>query len=148
MNKKVSNGITVSLVLGVMMGWMFVGCRPQSTYAPTLTLEVESDPWVDIQGVKVIEGEAIEFWGQTNLSEEDCLYTQLFDESLPVAWWPVGKCFPISDQDWYFRVTFGVDGVPEELSVDVQYQIRVWWPGASETAVDQIYFDLASPPAN
>lgn len=138
----------VSLVLGVILGWAFVACGPQPTITPTPIYEVESDPWVDIQGVRVIEGEAIEFWGQSNLSEEDCLYSQLFSESVPVDWWPAGKCFPIRDQDWNFRVPFGVDGVPEELSDDVQYQIQIWWPGAPETVVDQLFFDLAAPPGN
>jgi hypothetical protein len=72
----------------------------------------------------------------------------LFADESPVEWWPVGKCFPVSDPDWNFRVSLGVDGAPENLSEENQYQIRIWWAGAPESTADKIYFDLAAPPAN
>jgi hypothetical protein len=108
---------------------------------------VEEDLWVRINGVQVSEKEAIVFYGQTNLPEENCLYTSLYAGDEILSWWPAGKCFPISGESWQFKVPLGVEGAPEELKPGVQYRLSVFWPGAPGRVKDEFPFDLSSPPS-
>jgi hypothetical protein len=108
---------------------------------------VEEDLWVRIKGVQVSEKEAIVFYGQTNLPEENCLYSNLYADDQILSWWPAGKCFPISGKSWQFKVPLGVEGAPEELMPGVQYRLSVYWPGAPGRVKAEFPFDLSPPPS-
>jgi len=69
----------------------------------------------------------------------------LMDDA-PVDWWPVGKCFPVTGQAWRFSVSLGDNGAPEALETGVQYQLKIWWPGAPEQVADEFPFDLSPVP--
>ena len=99
--------------------------------------------WVRVTGVQVRPGETIEFSGEANLPEENCLYTQLYADDELLSWWPVGKCFPVSGQEWQFSVPLAEERAPEELDPGVQYLLKVYWPGAPEEVSASFYFDIS-----
>ncbi|HEY9121809.1 MAG TPA: hypothetical protein VIM80_02325 [Brevefilum sp.] len=107
----------------------------------------EEDLWVRISEVQVSEKEAIFFYGQTNLPDQNCLYTSLYADDEILSWWPTGKCFPISGESWRFQVPLGMEGAPEELKPGVQYRLSVHWPGAPGSVTAEFPFDLSSPPS-
>jgi hypothetical protein len=108
---------------------------------------VEEELWVRINGVQVSEKEAIVFFGQTNLPEQNCLYSNLYADDQILSWWPAGKCFPISGKSWQFKVPLGVEGAPEELKPGVQYRLSVYWPGGPGRVKAEFPFDLSPPPS-
>jgi hypothetical protein len=118
---------------------------PEEDLQTTSTGDVE-DLWVRISGVQVSEKEAIVFYGQTNLPEQNCLYSSLYADNEVLSWWPAGKCFPISGETWRFQVPLGVEGAPEELKPGVQYRLSVYWPGAPGRVMTEFPFDLSPPP--
>jgi hypothetical protein len=48
--------------------------------------------------------------------------------------------------DWCFSVPLGEEGAPENLDPDVEYTLRVWWPGEPDIASNMFSFDLSTPP--
>lgn len=118
---------------------------PDKSVVPTNSA-VDEDLWVRISGVQVRKKEAIEFFGETNLSVENCLYSKLYAENKPLNWWPVGKCFPVSSENWRFSVPLGVEDAPEELVPKVQYRLSVYWPGAPDNVMAELPFDVSPPP--
>jgi len=118
---------------------------PDEAVIPTNSAVYE-DFRVRISGVQVRKKDAIEFFGETNLPLENCLYTNLYAEDEPLSWWPVGKCFPVSGENWRFSVPLGVEYTPDELVPGVQYRLSVYWPGSPDNVMAEFPFDVSPPP--
>lgn|GEM_PF-3207519 len=146
--------LIIALVIGVST--ILAGCGAGQTTpfietpipAAEQSPDLEGDvPSVTIDGIEVRDRDAVAFWGWTTVAEGRCMYTQLYQDQLLLEWWPVGKCYPITERDWRISFPLGEEGAPESLDNDAQFRLRVWWPGAPEVAVDEFDFDLASPPS-
>jgi len=141
-----------SLIWMVVILFGLPGCLGRGDHPsvePTLPVldEDRNVPSIDIRGVQVHNAEILVFNGVTNLSEDNCVYSELFKNEKRVDGWPVGKCFPINGSDLSFSVTMGEEFPADFLDPDAQYRLRVWWSGVSGVAEDEIYFDLSSPPS-
>lgn len=141
-------------ITNLFFGLLLVSCGgieppdellPEEDVLPTTT-GIGADLWVRISGVQVSEKEAIVFFGETNLPEQNCLYTKLNAGDEMLTWWPAGKCFPVSGEEWQFNVPLGVEGAPEELEPGVQYRLSVYWPGAPGKVMAEFPFDVSPPP--
>lgn len=135
------------LLLALAMSLSATGCAsPATTLQRPATALPEVDPTaagamvytLSIDGVEVT-GDAIIFWGQTTLSTDYCLYTQLVNDEDPVAWWPAGKCFPVSNPVWRYAVALGEEG-GETLPENASYVLKIWWPGAPGIVEDDFAF--------
>lgn len=118
-----------------------MGCLPsldQPIATPTMPVYQ-----IQFQDVSVEPGIKIVLIGTTSLPEGNCVYTQLVRDSVTVDWWPVGKCFPVSQPEWSFSIPLGVEGAPENLDPEGDYCIRVWWPGAPSVTLAEYHFSLA-----
>ena len=126
------------LVMGLLSGCLA---------APTPTLETEAPVAYQIKVLDVVvePGVKVELSGNTSLPEGNCVYTQLVQNNTAVEWWPVGKCFPVAPPDWAFSIPLAVEGAPQTLEPDVDYCIRVWWPGAPSITLAEYHFDLSEP---
>jgi hypothetical protein len=135
--------LAASLLLGMTL--ILAACSS----LPTEAIDEPTDPSysLEILSVSVEQGVRVELKGTTTLPDGSCVYTQLGQDATAVAWWPVGKCFPIEVPNWQFSVPLGVEGAPAELNPDSAYCIRVWWPGASDESLAEFDFDLTPPPA-
>jgi len=121
----------------------------EETMLPTNTqADRNDDYWIRINNVQVRENDLITFSGSTNISEGNCIFTELYADEILLAWWPVGKCFPITGADWQFSVLLGEEGAPDGLESEVQYSLQVFWPGAPNSVRAAFPFDLAPPPGN
>lgn len=136
--------LAAPLLLGMIL--ILTACSP----APSEAVDESVDPGytLEIQSVSVEQGVRVELNGTTTLPEGNCGYTQLDEDAVAVAWWPVGKCFPIEVPNWQFSVPLGVEGAPEELDPDSAYTIRIWWPGAPDESLAEFDFDLTPPPSS
>jgi len=130
-----------AFLLIFLVGWGLLGCMsaPAQSIEPT----VISDFQIEIQDVSVELGVKVEFSGTTSLPEGNCVYTQLVQDNLAVEWWPVGKCFPVTQPEWSFAIPLGVEGAPENLDPEGDYCIRMWWPGAPSVTLAEYHFNLA-----
>lgn len=128
----------IVFLLIVWMAGMLFGCSP----APTQTLEPETSEEYQIQvkDVLVEPGVQVALMGTTTLPEGNCVYTQLVQEDTALAWWPVGKCFPVSTPEWTFAIPLGMEGAPDDLEQDTDYCIRIWWPGAPSVTLVEYHF--------
>lgn len=144
--KAVIGSLEVSFLL-----LLAAGCSGAGTWVPTpdvtVTAPVEEGYSLTLTSVAVTAGEAVEIRGEANLLTGQCLYTQLYLEEVLLDWWPVGKCFPVTEPEWQLSIPLGTEGAPEDLAPEGQYRLRVWWPGAPERVVDEFYFDLTPPPS-
>ena len=114
-------------------------CRGQAiTQAPLTSIVIES--------VRVVPLSHIEFEGRTNLSDGTCLLTQLSINDTPESWWPSAECVDIENGQWQIRVPLGKNGVPQELSREKQYLLRVWERGNPTIESEPFWFDLSGPP--
>lgn len=144
--------IKIYLFWGLLVSIFLGGCGAQSNSGQNMPRELPDNSWelegfsISIQGVEVQTGELIVFQGEAALPEDQCVYTRLLMDDAPVDWWPVGKCFPVTGQAWRFSVSLGDNGAPEALETGVQYQLKIWWPGAPEQVADEFPFDLSPVP--
>lgn len=100
---------------------------------------------IDVEGVRVRQGERVSFSGRSTLPDGACLLTQLSADGERVAWWPEATCVTVEDGEWTAVVPLGEGGAPEELDTAVQYTLRVWY--REDPAIDAVMsFDLAGPP--
>lgn len=136
------------LIIVLFTGFLF-GCGQEGdALLPTSDEVFDLDSlWVRVTGVQVRPGETIEFSGEANLPEDNCLNTQLYADDELLSWWPVGKCFPVTGREWQFSVPLGLEGAPEALDADLGYRLEVYWPGAPERVTASFYFDVAPPPS-
>lgn len=142
-------GFRFVLLLFFLLGAFTASCAVQSpeieTTQPQKPITGQRKAEIDIKHIEVRSGEQIIFSGETTLSEDECINSQLFKDDNPVGWWPSDQCFSITSENWQFTVPLGEDSFPEELDDSAQYRLQVWWAGAPEETVDEIYFDLAGP---
>jgi len=131
--------------LAVSSAFLAAGLLSGCLAVPTPTLEKEALIVQQIQVLDVVvePGVKVELMGNTDLPEGNCVYTQLVQDSTAVAWWPVGKCFPVTPPDWVFSIPLGVEGAPQNLEPDAEYCIRVWWPGAPSVTFAEYHFNLS-----
>lgn len=141
---KVVNNKVLYLLL-ILAGFVLTGCS--GTAAEIDLIETSEVYQILVTDVSVVQGDKIELSGTTTLPDGNCVYTKLSRDGSDVAWWPVGKCFPISGPDWQFSVPLGVEGAPDDLDHQADYGIKVWWPGAPEATKCEFEFDLGAPPA-
>ena len=136
--------VMILLVLPGCLGW-----GDHSSVEPSQPMldEDRDMPSIDIRGVQVHNAGTLVFSGVTNLSNDNCLYSELIKNGTRVDGWPAGKCFTINGSDWSFSVTLGEESPVDFLDPEGQYRLRVWWSGESGVAEDEIYFDLSSPPS-
>ena len=123
-----------------LLAWALLGCSalPPQTAEPGNTSEYQ----IWIRDISVEPGVRMELTGTTTLPEGNCVYTQLAQDSAAVDWWPVGKCFPVSQPEWSFAVPLGAEGAPQNLEPEADYCIRVWWPGAPSVTLAEYHFNL------
>ena len=155
MLRKKSNHLVV-LFLFFLLGGFTAGCagQPPASATPDSRQPINAErglengqikAGIDINHVEVHRGERIIFSGKTSLSTGACIESQLFEDGVPVSWWPSDVCFLITSEEWEFAVLLGEDDGSGKLDDSAQYQLQVWWADAPEETVDEIYFDLAGP---
>jgi len=131
----------LAYLLNVLLAGVLMSCSGSPTQA--VEMEITSEYEIQVQDVVVEPGVQIELSGSTTLPEGNCVFTQLLREGTAVDWWPVGKCFPISSPEWAFSIPLGVEGAPQDLDPDVDYCLRIWWPGAPSVSLAEYHFTLA-----
>ena len=130
------------LFLVFVIGGLLSGCVGATSEATrTQTSEVYL---IEVQSVTVSPGNEIRLTGMTTLPDGNCVYSQLSCNGAAVAWWPVGKCFPISTSDWQFSIPLGEEGAPNDLDREADYLVRVWWPGAPSVTQAEFPFDITA----
>jgi hypothetical protein len=125
-------GIAAALLL-------LTACRAQAiTQAPLNAIVIES--------ARVVPLGHIEFEGRSTLPDGTCLLTELSADGMPETWWPADACAVIESGQWQIRVLLGNNGVPQELSGEKQYILRVWKRGNPSVKAEPFWFDLSGPP--
>ena len=135
------------IVTILLLSWALILAACSALPTGTVDSPTAASYTLDIQSVSVEQGVRVELTGTTTLPKGNCVYTQLGQDTVAVAWWPVGKCFPIEVPDWQVSVPLGVEGAPAELDPDAAYCIHVWWPGTPDESMAEFDFDLTPPPA-
>jgi hypothetical protein len=101
---------------------------------------------ITVYSARVVPGSHIEFKGQSTLSNNTCLQTQLLADDAPLAWWPKETCVLVKNGAWQVSVNFGEKGVPQELSRGKQYILHVWERSNPWVEAEPFWFDLSGPP--
>jgi hypothetical protein len=114
-------------------------CRAQTT------MQVSTNSIV-VKSVQVVSNSHIEFTGQTTLPDDVCLLTRLSADDSPEAWWPDDVCAVVESSEWHINVQLGNNEVPQDLSKEKQYVLRVWERDNPSLVAEPFWFDLSGPP--
>ena len=108
----------------------------------------EQPGMIEVESVQVVPLSHIEFDGQSTLPDGACLVSQLDADGMPETWWPADACAVIERRQWHIRVQLGNHEVPQELSMEKQYVLRVWERGNPSIEAEPFWFDLSGPPVS
>lgn len=105
-----------------------------------------SSSTISISGVNVIEGQRITVRGGTNLSDDNCIHTQLFSEDDSLLRWPADSCIRPTSGAWETTMPLGQGGAPDQLDPQVEYVLRAWQQNDPSVVSEPFWFDIAGPP--
>lgn len=133
---------------------LLTACNPNST-APSVTPTDEQTTATPssstLRGTVTVnrarlEGNIIQFSGKSSLADGLCVQTQLFENGVPVTWWPINECITLDQGEWSISVTLGEQDAPQELAEMTPYTVRAWAFDNPELQSELFFLDIAPPP--
>lgn len=103
--------------------------------------------WEDIVVNRAHAGSYIQFSGTSKLPDGTVLVSKLFEDDIPLHWWPEEQEIIVNDGKWEITVTesTNITASDLELLVGPDYDFYIW--KRDNPATKSIYyFDLVGPP--
>jgi hypothetical protein len=145
-------------VLALFIILSMIGCshneEPELKNSQNKTVIVNSiDPdslpssWEDIVVNRVHAGSYIQFSGTSKLPDGTVLVSKLFEDDIPLHWWPEEQEIIVNDGEWEITVTesANITASDLELLVGPDYDFYIWKRDNPATK-SSFYFDLVGPP--
>jgi hypothetical protein len=92
-----------------------------------------------------VESSLIKFSGTAGLPEGTILHSQIYEDNVPLSWWPTTNDITVQNGQWTVSVSFGEQKTDGRISVGPQYIFDIW----QEDYLDvrgEYSFDLVGPP--
>ena len=145
-------------VLALFIILSMIGCshneEPELKNSQNKTVIVNSiDPdslpssWEDIVVNRAHAGSYIQFSGTSKLPDGTVLVSKLFEDDIPLHWWPEEQEIIVNDGKWEITVTesTNITASDLELLVGPDYDFYIWKRDNPATK-SIFYFDLVGPP--
>ena len=89
----------------------------------------------------------IQFGGTSRLADGTVLVSKLFEDDIPLSWWPEEQKIIVNDGEWEITVTksANITASDLELLVGPDYDFYIWEQDNPVTK-SSFYFDLVGPP--
>ena len=103
--------------------------------------------WEDIVVNRAHAGSYIQFSGTSKLPDGTVLVSQLFQDDIPLSWWPEEQKIIVNDGEWEITVTESANITASDLGLLVgpDYNFYIWEQDNPVTK-SSFYFDLVGPP--
>ena len=103
--------------------------------------------WEDIVVNRVHAGSYIQFSGTSKLPDGTVLVSKLFEDDIPLSWWPEEQEIIVNDGKWEITVTesANITASDLELLVGPDYDFYIWKRDNPATK-SSFYIDLVGPP--
>jgi len=132
------------------------GCR---NYADAQTMTFENVSLTTTQpaaSAEIIAGQikanrvqvdffSINVTGTAGLPDGTILHSRLFEEGLPLAWWPTGTDIIVKNSQWIDSVTLEETGQTNKILIGPGYHYEIWQQD-DPTNTAGLFFDLVGPP--
>ena len=102
---------------------------------------------ISIKGIEVRMGKSIKFFGEADLPDGECLFSELSSNGSSLDWWPMDQCLYVINGVWEIELGLRAEGRQDNLDPNETYRLKVWWSEAPEDISEVFYFDLSSPPS-
>ena len=89
----------------------------------------------------------IQFGGTSRLADGTVLVSKLFEDDIPLSWWPEEQKIIVNDGEWEITVTKSANITASDLGLLVgpDYNFYIWEQDNPVTK-SSFYFDLVGPP--
>jgi hypothetical protein len=118
--------------------------QPATTAISTTSSDTEVTAPISMTRVHV-DGSWVIVSGKTTLPDGMVLHSQLYEDNVPLSWWPVNKDIQAANGEWAITVPLGENGAPSALAKGPGYWIRIWSKENPDIR-GLMYFDLIGLP--
>ena len=95
--------------------------------------------------IRIHSGVRITFGGTTSLPDGTVLHSQLYENDVPLTWWPAYREYQVRNGSWQIEVLFGKNGVPEDVKPCSYYFLKIWVKDDPSIKGGMV-FDTIGPP--
>ena len=151
--------ISIISVFTILISGSVIGCshneeqRTQDSENKTIivnSIDPDSFPSSNKEIVvnRVRVASYIQFGGTSRLADGTVLVSKLFEDDIPLSWWPEEQEIIVNDGKWEITVTecANITASDLELLVGPDYYFYIWERDNPATK-SSFYFDLVGPPA-
>jgi hypothetical protein len=92
-----------------------------------------------------VDGSWVIISGKTTLPDGAVFRSQLYEDNVPLSWWPVNKDIQAANGEWAITVPLGENEAPSALAKGPGYWIRIWSKENPDIR-GLMYFDLIGLP--
>ncbi len=92
-----------------------------------------------------VDFSSINVTGTAGLPDGTILHSRLFEEGLPLAWWPTGTNIIVQNGQWIDSVALEAAGQTKNILSGPDYHYEIWQQDDSVNTAG-LFFDLAGPP--